>query len=350
MEKNSTLIFWGGLGRFGKEFYRYAVEESQAFPAPDYYCDGNADLHGTFARGKKVLSPAQLYELADNEYSAGRRLTVVICTKGFYTLEIITALKKREFEAKGDILLAEAIYARIYRERHRAAIEHIEGSFTDDISKSRYRDIWNNLEAGRVLDFSLVSSSPYFDNDVIKNLHDDDIIVDAGVCDGEEIDRVLMTNPRAGVIAFEPYNVSMQKLAAKYHGNDRIVLYEMAPWHKKEQLSFNTAKSNTGIRASAAISEYGFNTIKAVTLDEVLEGNRVSIIKMDIEGAEYHALLGARRTIERYLPKLAICLYHSIEDYVRIPELIFSWGLNYNYYFRQHSVTNTESVFYCLPA
>lgn len=71
---------------------------------------------------------------------------------------------------------------------------------------------------------------------------------------------------------------------------------------------------------------------------------------MDIEGAEMKALLGAKNTISMYRPNLAICIYHNIEDYIEIPLLIKSLDVDdkYRYYVRQHSVDDTETVFYAI--
>ena len=40
---------------------------------------------------------------------------------------------------------------------------------------------------------------------------------------------------------------------------------------------------------------------------------------MDIEGAELDALNGAKATIRKHLPKLAVCLYHVQEHLWEIP-------------------------------
>lgn len=43
---------------------------------------------------------------------------------------------------------------------------------------------------------------------------------------------------------------------------------------------------------------------------------------MDIDGAEYDALEGAKKTIIEYQPTLAVCVYHKRDDLINIPLLI----------------------------
>lgn len=88
--------------------------------------------------------------------------------------------------------------------------------------------------------------------------------------------------------------------------------------------------------------------IAARPLDDVLQGAACTLLKMDIEGAEYNALLGAAKTIEQHRPKLVVCVYHSLEDYVRIPELLMERYPFYRFFLRQHSATSGETVLYAL--
>jgi hypothetical protein len=60
------------------------------------------------------------------------------------------------------------------------------------------------------------------------------------------------------------------------------------------------------------------------TLVSELKLPRVDFIKMDIEGAEQEALRGARQTLARYRPRLAISAYHKREDPLEIPALVRS--------------------------
>ena len=67
---------------------------------------------------------------------------------------------------------------------------------------------------------------------------------------------------------------------------------------------------------------------------------------MDIDGAEYSALLGAKEIICKYKPKLTICIYHSFEDRFRIPELIKSFVPEYKFYLKKSSPVY-ETILFC---
>ena len=69
-------------------------------------------------------------------------------------------------------------------------------------------------------------------------------------------------------------------------------------------------------------------------------------IKVDIEGYEHEFIEGARKTIQKYKPKIAICVYHQESDFYSIPKKIFELNQNYQIFFRHYSYGFTESVMY----
>ena len=96
----------------------------------------------------------------------------------------------------------------------------------------------------------------------------------------------------------------------------------------------------------STILDAGKEQIKTTSLDKVLNGKQVTFIKMDIEGAEYKALIGARETINKYRPRLAICVYHKPEDILEIPALILKIQPNYKFALRQYDSSGLGAILY----
>jgi FkbM family methyltransferase len=54
------------------------------------------------------------------------------------------------------------------------------------------------------------------------------------------------------------------------------------------------------------------NTTTTINIDDFVaryDIQKIDFIQMDIDGAEMEALHGARETLRRFTPKLAICVY-----------------------------------------
>ena len=80
-----------------------------------------------------------------------------------------------------------------------------------------------------------------------------------------------------------------------------------------------------------------------------MNGEAVTTIKMDIEGAEYDAILGMEQTLRNH-PVLMVSIYHKVEDLFRLQLLIEKMCPNvYDYYIRHYSPTVIETVLYAVP-
>ena len=67
-------------------------------------------------------------------------------------------------------------------------------------------------------------------------------------------------------------------------------------------------------------------------MDTFVEENKlpsVDFIKADIEGAERYMLMGAKRVLKEFAPKIAICTYHLPDDPKVLRELILDANPNY---------------------
>jgi len=97
---------------------------------------------------------------------------------------------------------------------------------------------------------------------------------------------------------------------------------------------------------------YKLHFIETISLDEYLkdEKEKVTFIKMDIEGAELNALKGAERIIREQKPKLAICIYHKPEDVWEIPSLLLNFVSDYKFYIRHNTYSFLyDTTLYALP-
>ena len=81
--------------------------------------------------------------------------------------------------------------------------------------------------------------------------------------------------------------------------------------------------------------------METTTIDKLVEElgiERVDFIKADIEGEELNMLKGARKTIEKFKPKLAICVYHRPQDLWEIPFYIRDNFEGAKFYFNFNNV------------
>ena len=95
------------------------------------------------------------------------------------------------------------------------------------------------------------------------------------------------------------------------------------------------------------------HNVDVISIDEFVEnhGLDVGLIKLDVEGAEYDTILGAKKTILKQKPLLIIAIYHSIRDFFEIKPLIESWDVGYKFTIRNHLPsapdTDFELLAYC---
>lgn len=91
-------------------------------------------------------------------------------------------------------------------------------------------------------------------------------------------------------------------------------------------------------------------TRKTVTIDDFVERHgveKVDFIKTDIEGAEPYTIEGAVQTLKKFKPKLAISIYHGMDDFVGIIDQIDALNLGYKFYLGHASIYSSETVLFC---
>ena len=143
-----------------------------------------------------------------------------------------------------------------------------------------------------------------------------------------QIGLKILNASQGSLLVVEPDKKNYKKLVKFVGDTPSVQCYQCAAWCVDTELPF---ASRAG-RQSQIVME-GVST-PARAVDNLLAGNPVTLLKMDVEGSEREALWGASRSIARYAPKLMISLYHRNEDIFELPLLVRRINPRYKLYIR----------------
>lgn len=165
-------------------------------------------------------------------------------------------------------------------------------------------------------------------------------------------DTIKQLNKKIGkidsLVCFEP-DLQTYKQLIKYLSKNKenisenIITFPCGVYNTETILNFMS-----GATTSSAISDNGETSIQCVSLDNVLLNFKPTFINMDIEGAELEALKGAKKTIKKYKPDLAICVYHIPNHIWEIPLYLNSLKLGYKFYLRNYTGFIYETILYAI--
>ncbi len=200
----------------------------------------------------------------------------------------------------------------------------------------------------------------YFDLDVFAGkITDKEIFVDCGAYTGDTAETYFRNFTKCcRMYLYDMIPANLDSARERLVGHEEIVYRNAgvgSPEQSGTEIKLKNAKSTTlSLTGGADCVNPELNNVEAedvsvrmVTIDEDIEES-ISFLKMDIEGAEIDALMGAKRHITDDHPKLAICTYHHYEHLWEIPKLIRSMASDYKIYIRYNdafnSVTASEHV------
>jgi FkbM family methyltransferase len=157
-----------------------------------------------------------------------------------------------------------------------------------------------------------------------------DVVLDCGANVGAFARRCLKAGA-SKVICIDPSPESVECLRRNFSteiGDGRVVVCPIGVWNTDDWLELTVSDSysvaDTVVLQGPGLRRSG-QKVRLTTIDKLVaeqQLSRVDFIKMDIEGAERQALEGARDTVARFRPKLAIALEHRPDDLRDIPALI----------------------------
>ncbi len=284
-EDSKIIVF--GAGQDGR---KTKILLDKMNMSPEFFCDNNEKLWGSKVDGVEVIDPKTLiYQYRDH---------IVIIASGNYGDVLFKQLLKFWYPQKN-------IYYSPY------------GALRADIG-------WQYFDL------------PYFSKD------EQEVFVDCGCHEAETCRDFIRwcDGEYKQIYAFEPDKRSFSHCKSTMRNEDRVLLIPKGAYSKTATLRFHEDGG------ASRIEDGGNIEIDVTSIDEVLDGERATFIKMDIEGAELDALKGAEKTIQAYYPKLAVCMYHKMTDLIAIPEYLMHIAPEYKYAIRVYTSSFCETVLY----
>lgn len=320
--------------------------------------DNDAARWGTEVDGSVVLAPAE----AAARYGADSLFLVTIWNAAHWFVETLAQLQAlgcravscysplfwrfperflpcllndlphKLLQAASDVLQAESLWA-------------------DEPSLNTYTALvrWYFTGDGSVLP-PRPKENTYFPSDLFT-VTADEVLVDCGAFDGDTIRQMLQ---RAGSLfnaihAVEADPLNLGKLDGNLRGLDaetglKIVVHRCAVGAQRSKVRFEITGS-----VDSKMCDSGGVEVDCVPIDELFTATRVTMIKMDIEGAEYEALIGASATLKRDGPILAVCVYHLQRDLWRLPLLVREMLPQHKLFLRAYEGDGFQTVLYAVP-
>lgn len=311
----------------------------------DFCCDSDPSKWGTTFYGVPCISPQELESMKND--------VAVFVTVGDFE-PVLEYLLDRQFPKvqliyKYDLVSSDYL-TRQDLEMVADKLERVRSMLADDKSLDVFNAILRRLldpESPHGLMADVCEGDQYFPSDLIS-LNDHESFVDAGAYNGDTAsDFLRRTNGRFDSIhCFELDAVNFKALEETMDtvsDAKKIALYPVGLWNEPMNITYNVGKSQSTVGA-------GSTEGKVVRLDDTISDVKVTFLKMDIEGAEGHALEGSRQTIARNKPTLALCVYHHLKDLWEIPCFVKDLIPEYQIYLRHHTKLEYETVCYAIPS
>lgn len=232
--------------------------------------------------------------------------------------------------------------------RDKEEIEFVRKSLEDDRSIKTFNNLIEYRVSGQVNLIREVyeeKHAQYFPGNEIITTRQGEIFIDAGAYSGEtseafsrwcrDYSKIYLMEPDALMFQIASEYVKLKKI-------ENVICINKGAYSHSTELAF----VNDAALGSSNISENGTDKIRTISIDDMLNGKEATYIKMDIEGVEMEALCGAEKTIQKYMPKLAISIYHKDADLWKIPCYIKKKYPQYKLFIRHYTPFTTETVLY----
>ncbi len=316
---------------------------------PDFIVDNDPSKNGTFYDGYKICNVEELKKYtgayiiisAPSHYAAITKQLNSISTD----YNIIT------FDPSLDIIQnCNHQDRRAFFSKHINELNSLYDILSDDQSRLTLNKIIEGSITNNVFCYNeIASGSQYFPEIIRSNLSDHEVFLDVGAFNGDTaLEFIKATNNKfSKIIGFEPKQENIE-IANSTIKDKRVRFYPYGIGDKNEVLFLAGAKGVDDFAHISREKEQDSSQIQIVRIDDFIK-EEYTYLKMDIEGMELSALSGASFSIRQYHPKLAVSVYHKIDDLITIPQTILSIDSKYKLFLRHYwGYCGTDTVLFAI--
>lgn len=313
LKGESRPVFLYGTGNGADKILdvciKFGIKVSGVFASSGFVRD-------RYFRDMKVRS------LSDIEEEFGNDIVILLC---FGTTLPEVAEQIREAGRRHTLYIPEVplygteLFDADYYEKHFERISAAEQVFADERSKKLYRDM---------IDFRYTGDPQYLADvenpvDSYRDLLEGKgirIAVDCGAYRGDSASALCEALSPDKIIAAEADPGTFKKLLAFAENENRCKVVPVnAAIGDGDGETVISASAGRGSGVSGITRGAKTVTVPMLTVDTVSGGEKIDLIKYDVEGDEWEALRGSLETVKRCSPSLAVSVYHRTADLFELP-------------------------------
>ncbi len=305
------------------------------------FCDNNSEKWGTSFGGRKVYSPNEICDHDD-------ALILIASPQPKVFKSISTQLDDMNMTYRH---IDDYIF-----KTHRNELLRVYDLLEDERSREVYSELIKCRMEGTYPKAEMVDEGQYFPTVEFGAQDKRRVFVDCGAYVGDSIEKYIWKNEGCfeKIYAFEPdpgnlkaLNYRLERLKREWNlADDKIEVYPCGVSNEDSVRFVDRYEVNNGFGSKLQDERTDKSEeCKIVSVDKVID-REYTFLKADIESYEYNMLLGAENTIKRYMPKMAICIYHNAVDFYSIPLLINSYSMDYRMSVRHYTDTVSDTVLY----
>ncbi len=338
LKSTELPVFIYGMGDGALKIMR--VFEQYKIPLAGFFASDEFVRGHTF-EGHLVHTLSQIEALIDDF------VIVLAFAAGYQSLyDRINEIAKRHILLAPDVPVAgDGLFTYGYCMENAEKIQAVYDMLADEKSRQTFADVINFKISGKIEYLNRCTSPKEEIYGGIIPLTDNETFVDLGAYNGDTAQEFIEAcgGKFDHIYAFEPNPKNFRKMSKNLPDDERITLFNGAAWSRNCTLPFT---ANEG-RMSRANGSGKVVDIPGYAVDSAVPG-QATVIKLDVEGAEREAILGAKKHIAGGA-KILCSLYHRNEDMFELPLLIKSIDPKLKLYIRhQLYIPAWETNLYCI--